>query len=144
MEQSQKQSRLRDRVRMLRFLKEGRATTQQQAGELVGLSRRQSQQLWKLYTSQGLAALVVTHYKGSWCKLSSVEQARMLQRLDQGDISTQGQLQEWLKQEMDISYTQGGLSGFLSRSKVKLKTGRPVNVRKDVAGEVAFKKTLSS
>ena len=144
MEQSQKQARLRDRVRLLRFLKEGRATTQQQAGELVGLSQRQSQKLWKLYSSQGIVGLVVTHYKGSWPKLSSVEQARMLQRLDQGDISTQQQLLEWLKQEMNICYTQGGLSGFLARSKVKLKTGRPVNVRKDVAGEAAFKKTLQS
>lgn len=143
-EQSQKQGRFRDRVRMVRFLKEGRAATQQQAGELVGISRRQSQKLWKLYTSQGIAGLMVTHYKGSWPKLSSVEHARMLQRLDVGDISTQQQLLDWLEQEMGICYTQGGLSGFLARTKVKLKTGRPVNVRKDEGGEAAFKKTLKS
>lgn len=143
-EQSQKQSRLRDRVRFVRFLKEGRATTQQQAGELVGISARQSQKLWQLYSSQGLQALVLCHYKGSWPKLSSTEQARLLQRLDVGDISSQKQLLEWLKQEMNICYTQGGLSGLLGRMKVKLKTGRPVHVRKDVAGEVAFKKTSRS
>jgi transposase len=143
-EQSQKQGRLRDRVRFVRFLKKGRATTQQKAGELVGISSRQSQKLWKLYRRQGLEALVLTHHKGSWPKLSSSEQARLLQRLDAGDMSTQGQLLEWLKQEMNISYTQGGLSGLLARMKVKLKTGRPVHLRKDVAGEAAFKKTFSS
>ena len=43
---------------------------------------------------------------------------------------------------MGITYSQSGLSCLLSRLKVKLKTGRPVHVRKDEAGEEAFKKTL--
>jgi transposase len=73
--------------------------------------------------------------------VSSTQQARLLQRLDQDDIATQGQLRDWLKQEMGISYSQPGISVLLSRLKVKLKTGRPVNVRKDVVGETTFKKT---
>jgi transposase len=66
----------------------------------------------------------------------------MLQRLDQDDIATQGQT--WLEQEMGITYSQSGISVLLARLKVKLKTGRPVNVRKDKAGEVVFKKTSLS
>ena len=144
LEKGQKQARLRDRVRFIRLLKEGSAQTQQQAGELVGLKLRQSQLLWKQYRSQGLCWLLENHCKGSWAKLDSQQQARLLQRLDQDDILTQKQLIHWLEQEMNIHYSQPGLSMLLSRLKVKLKTGRPVNVRKDEAGEVAFKKTLHS
>jgi transposase len=141
LEKKQKQARLRDRVRFVRYLKEGQAKTQPEAGAMIGLQRRQSQQLWQVYRSQGLHGLVCTSYKGGWAKLSSTQQARLLQRLDQDDIATQGQLIDWLQQEMGIHYSQPGISVLLSRLKVKLKTGRPVNVRKDVVGEASFKKT---
>jgi transposase len=100
--------------------------------------------LWKHYHSQGLDSLLSTAYKGSWAKLSSTQQARLLQRLDKDDISTQEQLLKWLREEMGIVYSQPGISVLLARLKVKLKTGRPVNVRKDEAGEAAFKKTFPS
>lgn len=143
-EKEQRQARIRDRVRFIRLLKEGTALTQQQAGELVGLKLRQSQLLWKQYRSQGLGCLLQTHHKGSWAKLDSQQQARLLQRLDSDDVCTQKQLIAWLEAEMGVSYSQSGLSMLLARLKVKLKTGRPVNVRKDEAGEVAFKKTSRS
>lgn len=142
LEKAQKQARQRDRIRFVRYLKAGQAKTQPQAGAMIGLQRRQSQQLWQQYASQGLQSLVFTGYKGGWAKLSSTQQARMLQRLDQDDIATQGQT--WLEQEMGITYSQSGISVLLARLKVKLKTGRPVNVRKDKAGEVVFKKTSLS
>lgn len=142
LEKEQKQARLRDRVRFVRYLKAGQAKTQPEAGAMIGLQRRQSQQLWQQYANQGLKGLLSLGYKGGWAKLSSTQHARLLQRLDQDDIATQGPLRDWLQQEMDITYSQPGISVLLSRLKVKLKTGRPVNVRKDKAGEVAFKKTF--
>jgi transposase len=142
-EKKQKESRLRDRVRFVRLLKEGKVTTQVEAGAMIGLKRRQSQKLWKLYKQEGLSSLLILGYKGSWAKLDSVQQARLLQRLDSDDLSTQQQVIDWIKAEMGITYTQSGISLLLARLKVKLKTGRPVNVRKDQAGEQRFKKTLS-
>ncbi|WP_187270236.1 helix-turn-helix domain-containing protein [Pontibacter qinzhouensis] len=109
LEKEQKQARIRDRVRFIRLLKEGTARTQQQAGALVGLKLRQSQLLWKQYRSQGLSSLLENHYKGSWAKLDSNQQARLLQRLDQDDVTTQKQLIQWLEQEMGIHYSQSGL-----------------------------------
>lgn len=144
LEKAQKQARLRDRVRFVRYLKQGQAKTQVEAGAMISLQRRQSQQLWQQYARQSLEGLLSTGYKGGWAKLSSMQQARLLQRLDQNDIATQGQLQDWLLQEMGISYSQSGISVLLSRLKVKLKTGRPVNVRKDVVGEATFKKTSAT
>jgi transposase len=141
-EKQQKDARLRDRVRFIRYLKEGRASSQPQAGEFIGLKRRSSQLLWQQYKQKGLCSLTVSGYKGSWAKLSSVQQARLLQRLDVDDITTQQQVIDWLKAEMGISYSQAGISALLGRLKAKAKTGRPVNVRKDIVGEGAFKKTL--
>ena len=143
-EKEQRQARIRDRVRFIRLLKEGAAKTQEQAGELVGLKLRQSQLLWKQYRSQGLGSLLQTRHKGSWARLDSQQQARLLQRLDSDDVCTQRQLMAWLEAEMGVRYSQSGLSMLLSRLRVKLKTGRPVNVRKDEAGEMAFKKTSRS
>lgn len=142
LEKAQSNSRLRDRVRFIRLLKEGQALTQPQAGEMVGLKRRQSQVLWKTYRMQGLAGLLTNHYQGSWAKLSSQQQARLLQRLDGDDIASQQQLIDWVQAETGIRYSQSGMSMLLSRLKVKLKTGRPVNVHKDVAGEMVFKKSF--
>jgi transposase len=142
LEKKQTNARLRDRLRFIRLLKEGTVTTQVEAGAIIGLKRRQSQKLWQLYKQEGLSSLVKTGYKGSWAKLDSVQQARLLQRLDRDDLSTQQQVINWIKAEMGISYSQSGLSLLLARLKVKLKTGRPVNVRKDEAGEKAFKKTF--
>src|SRR3712207_1685847 len=81
-EKQQKDARLRDRVRFIRYLKEGRASSQPQAGELIGLKRRRSQLLWQQYKQEGLCSLTSSGYKGSWAKLSSVQQGRLLQRLD--------------------------------------------------------------
>jgi transposase len=143
LEKKQRNARLRDRVRFIRLLKAGTATTQVEAGALIGLKRRQSQLLWKHYKEEGLVSVVATHYKGSWAKLDSVQQARLLQRLDSDDLFSQQQVIDWIKAEMGITYSQSGISLLLARLKVKLKTGRPVNIRKDEAGEKSFKKTLS-
>jgi len=133
---------MRNRVRFIRYLKESRAKTQPEAGAMIGLKRRQSQQLWQHYTLQGLNALLYTGYKGNWTKLNPTQHSCLLQWLDQDDISTQGQLRDWVQEEMGITYSQPGISVLLSRLKVKLKTGQPVKVRKAQTGEVAFKKTL--
>jgi transposase len=111
---------------------------------MVGLKRRQSQVLWKTYRTQGLAGLLTSHYHGSWAKLYSQQQARLLQRLDGDDMASQQQLIDWVQAETGIGYSQSGMSMLLSRLKVKLKTGRPVNVHKDVVGEMVFKKSFPS
>jgi hypothetical protein len=59
-EKKQTKARLRDRVRFIRLLKAGTATTQVEAGAIIGLKRRQSQLLWQHYTQDGLVSLVTT------------------------------------------------------------------------------------
>ena len=47
-----------DRVRMLRFLKEGRVAGVSQAAEVLGYSVRTAQRWWQCYRAGGLAALL--------------------------------------------------------------------------------------
>ena len=47
-----------DRVRMLRFLKEGRVAGVSQAAEVLGYSVRTAQRWWRLYCEGGLAGLL--------------------------------------------------------------------------------------
>jgi transposase len=140
LESTQKKSFYKDRVRFIRYLKEGTAKSQAKAGALIGLQERQSQNLWKLYRQKGMEGLLqekkVTHLG----KLSSIEYSRLLQRLDQDDIMSQKQVRTYLQDQMGKHYTQAGVHYLFKRLKVKLKTGRPVDVRKDHAGQEAFKK----
>ncbi len=131
---------MKDSVRFIGYLKEGIAKSQIQAGSLIGLQSRQSHTLWKLYQQKGLEGLLQARKATHIGKLSSVEVSRLLQRLDQDDRMSQKQVKAYLAAEMGKVYTQPAIHYLFKRLKVKLKTGRPVNVRKDKAGEEAFKK----
>jgi transposase len=139
-ERQQTKSYYKDRVRFIRYLKTGVVSSQIQSGELIGLKGRQSQNLWKIYQSEGLAGLLRERKPTYLGKMSTVEQSRLLQRLDNDDVMTQKQVQAYIQAEMGKRYTQAGIHYLFKRLKVKLKTGRPVNIRKDQVGEAAFKK----
>lgn len=51
-------------------------------------------------------------------------------------------IQEWLQHNVQASYTLGGISLLCKRLNIKLKTGRPTNVRQDKEGLESFKKTF--
>lgn len=140
LERSTKDGKARDRVRFVRLLKTGKATTQQQAGVLIGLGIRQSQRLWQRYRQNGIAVLAVGNYQGSTAKLTEAEQSRLKERLKKDDICSLEQAQNYLQQEFGVSYTRGGVSYLFKRLKVKLKTGRPTNVNQDPAQIEQFKK----
>ena len=53
-----------DRVRMLRFLKEGRVAGVSQAAEVLGYSVRTVQRWWQCYREGGLAGLLAPQRRG--------------------------------------------------------------------------------
>ncbi len=69
LERAAKDLKARDRVRFIRFLKIGKATTQEQAGTPVGLKVRQSQRLWKQYRTEGLSKLCQNNSSAGRLKL---------------------------------------------------------------------------
>src|SRR3954465_1291960 len=54
-----------DRVRMVRFLKEGRVASVGQAAEVLGYSVRTVQRWWQCYREGGLAGLLAARYGGT-------------------------------------------------------------------------------
>ena len=142
LEAQHKLARQRDRIRFLRLLKEGTATTQQQAGQSIGLALRQSQRIWKNYRLTGIQGLLQVAYQPAFGKLSAHQlgQLQTWLRLDQAQ--TLEHIQTYLFQRWTIRYSISGISKLCKRLKIKLKTGRPVNRRQDPAAREAFKKTL--
>ena len=136
------QAQVRDRIRFLRVLKTGQARSQSAAGLFIGLATRQSQRLWQTYRKKGFSALLSTHYQHSFGKLSARQLSILLTFLRSDQASKLEDVQAFIASSFGVHYTLSGLSKLFTRLKIKLKTGRPSNVRKDVAQEAAFKKTL--
>ncbi len=142
LERAQKHSRYRDYVRFVRYLKEGTSTTQVGAGERIGLKTRQSQLLWQRYKQEGLSGMLTYPFEGTVGKLSYSHISRLRCFLrDATTPLTQQQIADWIKDSFGVEYQQSGISKLFKRLKIKLKTGRPSNVRKDEASGEAFKKT---
>jgi len=135
-------AQVRDRIRFLRVLKTGQANTQSAAGLLIGIASRQSQRLWQTYRQEGFSALLSTHYQPSFGKLSAGQISLLLTFLRSDQASKLEDVQAFIHSSFGVNYTLSGLSKLFTRLKIKYKTGRPSNVRKDAAQEAAFKKTL--
>ena len=134
-------ARCRDRVRFIRLLKSGEARGQRQAAELIGISYRQGQWLWKQYQQQGISYLSENQYKGYSGKLSEQDKQRLQQHLKSDQVETLQDAQEYLQQELGVDYKSiSGVSYVFSRLKIKLKTGRPSHVQKDPEAVESFKK----
>lgn len=137
--------RSHDRLEYLYLLKTGECSTQESAGLRIGLKSRQSQRLWSIYQKEGLDFFVGNPYKGgNHCHLTSAQDEELLLHLDKDQSITLREIVAYVHQNFQVKYSISGMSLKLKRLKVKAKTGRPVNVRKDVAGEIAFKKTLQT
>ncbi|WP_028523369.1 winged helix-turn-helix domain-containing protein [Runella limosa] len=65
---------------------------------------------------------------GYWGKLSSVQITQLRQFLLDDQAETLADIQAYLKNNLGVGYTIGGVSDLCKRLKIKLKTGRPVNV----------------
>lgn len=119
LEREQSQSRFRDYVRFIRYLKTGEASSQVASGAKIGLKPRQSQNLWQRYLSQGLAALLIEK-RGSSVGHLSYHQISLLQSFLRNSTTplTQEQIIIWLKDSFGVVFTQGGLSSFFKRLKV--------------------------
>ena len=135
-------AQVRDRIRFLRVLKTSQAKTQSAAGLLIGMATRQSQRLWSTYREAGFSALLSSHYQHSFGKLSAHPLNLLLTFLRSDQASKLKDVQAFIHSSFGVHYTLSGLSKRFTGLKIKYKTGRPSNVRKDAAQEAAFKKTL--
>jgi transposase len=137
----QKLTILRDRLQYLYSLKTQAVKSQKGSGALIDLKERQSQHLWYLYKKGGISLLLDLTRQTYFGKLSStqISQLRAYLKTDQAD--SLAHIQAWLQTNFQVSYTIGGICLLCKRLKIKLKTGRPINIRQDKDGLESFKKT---
>ncbi len=142
-EKAQKLVAKQKRVQFLRHLKTGEATTQAQAGGMVGWKLRYSQSIWQSYRRGGLARLLDSSERWYFGKLSSVEMGRLQNYLTEFGAADLAEARSVIEQSFGVRYTIGGVSRLCGRLRIKLKTARPSNVKKDVGAVQAYKKTLA-
>lgn len=142
LEKQQSKAFVRDRVRFLWLLKTGRCSSQIQAGELIGLRPRSSQRLWQQYQRGGLRAILTYPYQGTTCRLTGEQREKLKAYLAEDHVQFLHEAGAYIQQQFQVRYSTGGLHKLFGRMKVKKKTGRPTNYRKDEKGATRFKKTL--
>jgi transposase len=142
LEKREKNAMRRDRIRFIRMLKTGQFRSQSAAGAAIGLGERQSQRLWSCYMKEGIAGLISTYSERWWGKLSSVQISQLRAFLLSDQAQTLADIQAFLAGNLGVNYTIGGVSDLCKRLKIKLKTGRPVNVRQKPGSVEDFKKNL--
>ncbi len=91
----------------------------------------------------GLTGLLKPGFAGTVGNLSYVEISHLQSFLRNSETDLkQEQIGDWIRSSFSVHYSQSGISKLLKRLKIKLKTGRPVNIRQK-GGEVElFKKSL--
>ena len=129
-------------MQYLYFLKTQSVKSQKSAGALIGLKERQSQDLWQLYKRGGITLLLDLTRQTYFGKLSSTQMSLLQTYLKTDQANSLADIQKWLQHNVQANYTLGGISLLCKRLKIKLKTGRPTNVRQDKEGLESFKKTF--
>lgn len=144
LEQEQKLVQFQKRISFLLALKTQAAGTQEKAGEQVGWKLRNTQNVWKLYRTGGIREILRKPQRWGFGKLSSQEIARLQKHLAQFGAADLREVQTICEAQFNVYYTIGGVSALCARLKIKLKTARPSNAKKDAALAETYKKTLVS
>lgn len=141
-ERQQKHAKLRDRVRMLRLLKSGKARSLAVAGSMVGISASQAGTLFRQYRQEGLSEFTRWRYGGNHRKLTAEQQQELVSRMSEtpNDFSSQSALGQYIFQSFGVRYTQSGISVLCSRNGIKAKVGRPRNKASSEEEQQAYKK----
>lgn len=143
-ENKQKLVQFQKRIRFLRLLKSDAAKTQREAGAMVGWKLRQAQKIWQLYRETGVSGVLQKNARWQTGKLTPEQRTRLNSDLAaSGGANSLVMVQNYIKETFGIGYTVGGVSGLCQRLKIKLKTARPVNLKKDEVKVAAYKKTLA-
>lgn len=140
LQRRQSRSLTRRRLRFLMVLKSEACQSQPAAGRLIGIKARAAEKLWKLYRTKGLAGLLARPRCGQPPKLNKEAKEGLQNELDRNRVQTLKQACAFVLQTNGITISQAAMHHYFKAQGIKKKTGRPASIRKDVAGEQAFKK----
>lgn len=143
LENKQKLVQFQKRLRFLRLLKTGEAATQEKAGAMVGWKLRQSQKIWHLYRVGGIEQVLRRNRNWQQGKLSAEQRTELGEHLAASNgAGSLALIQSHIRAAFGVDYTVGGVSDLCQRLKIKLKTARPANLKKDEERAGEYKKTL--
>ena len=128
------------RLAFLWLLKTGRCSSQAAAGAQIGIKLRASEKLWKRYAAEGITALLRPHGGGRPPKLSEAARNALQTELDGSRVATLKQACQFVAQNHSIRISRVAMHYYFKQQKIKKKTGRSSNIRKDEPGAEAFKK----
>lgn len=145
LENKQKLVQFQKRIGFLRLLKSGEAKTQEKAGAMVGWKLRQSQKIWQFYRVGGTSLVLQKNANWQTGKLTNEQCGQLSEQLAAaGGAVSLSAVQNQIASSFGAHYTIGGVSGLCRRLKIKLKTARPTNIKKDEARALEYKKTSAS
>jgi transposase len=129
------------RVRALRLLKAGTASSLSGCAALVGYSPRQVARWWAAYRAGGVAALTRERPRpGKASRLTPEARAGLEAEMRAGAIATLEDARRYLAERWGIEYASlNGVWWQLRRHKIKLKTGRRRHRKADAAAQEAFR-----
>jgi len=132
--------KLLERCEILLWLKTGKVKTMKEAMSLKGRHTNHGRDLWKLYTSEGIAGYLSLKYRGPQSPLDNLPDFH--EHLRTIGFSTLQEACTWLKEHHNLSYSISGLGNYFTRNKIRCKTGRPNHPKRDENERVAYKKNM--
>jgi transposase len=143
LEKAHRNSRVADRIKMLRLLKTGSYRSQLQVAEVRGYTARQLRRWWGVYCRGGLAALLCWEPRGGKPERLNPAALNALEaEMRAGRIGRLREAQRFLRERLGIDYRGvSGLSRLYKRHRIELKTGRRRHRKADAEVQAAFKKT---
>lgn len=138
----EKQPERRKRLQALWFVSQGKEV--QEASRAVGTARSSLTRWLNWYRNEGLQAVLtrIPAHKalGRKVRLSSEQQAQLLEQCQQGRFRTYEEARSWVAKEFGVEYKYTGMYERLTRLAVHPKVPRPHAVKADDAKQLAWKK----
>jgi transposase len=139
MERNEKRGRIRDRIKLLRLLKNGQCSTLKDACKILGFTYQTGKNMWSIYKIEGIAGITQWGYNGRKARISYDKLIRALNWETEGPMNLE-QARFKIKEKFEINYSSSGIRYLFNTYKIKLKTGRPRNYEKEDGKEEEFKK----
>lgn len=141
LEKGEKHKRISQRFQFLRLLKSGKEDSLLSVAKTLGIGEKTARNWWKAYKEEGIEGLKRWNYKGRKPRITYEELLEIID-WDNNPPKTLREARDIIKKETGIDYTLHGLWYLFVNNKIRLKTGRPRNYKKEPKEEEEFKKTL--
>jgi transposase len=141
MERKEVRGRIRDRIRLLRLLRSDQCSTLKGACKILGFTYQTGKNMWNIYKTQGISGITQWGYSGRKARVSYDELMGALDWETDGPMNLR-QAGVMIRQRFGVNYSSSGVRYLFNTYKIKLKTGRPRNYKKEEGKEEEFKKNF--